>query len=55
MKVSITEFNNNISLYIAKAKSEPIRLMKRGVVVAVIVSKKVYDQGSNQTRLRETT
>lgn len=54
MKISITEFNNNISLYILKAKTEPVMLMKRGVVVAVIVSKKAYDQGPNPTGQRET-
>lgn len=55
MKVSITEFNDNISTYIAKSKTEPIFLTKRGICVAVIISKKVYDQGPNQTRPRETT
>ena len=43
MKVSITVFNDNISFYIAKSKTEPVMLTKRGVVVAVIISKKVYD------------
>jgi len=50
MRISITEFNNNISIYIDKAKKEPILLMKRGVVVAVIISKKAYDKGPNPTR-----
>jgi len=45
MKISITDFNNNISLYISKSKHEPVELMKRGVTVAVIISKKAYDQG----------
>lgn len=54
MKVSITHFNDNISQYIQQSKKEPIMLMKRGVVVAVIISKAVYDQGPNQTRPRET-
>lgn len=55
MKLSITEFNNNICLYIEKAKKEPIQLMKRGIVVAVIISKKAYDQGPKPIRQRETT
>ena len=45
MKISITQFNDNISYYIDMAKKEPILLSKRGIVVAVIISKKVYDQG----------
>jgi prevent-host-death family protein len=49
MKVSITDFNNNISAYITKAKTEPIELTKRGTVVAVIISKKDYEKRSNQT------
>lgn len=55
MKISITDFNDNISFYITKSKSEPIMLTKHGIVVAVIISKKVYDQGPNQTRQRETS
>lgn len=47
MKVSITEFNDNISFYIDKCKTEPVLLSKRGIVVAVIISKKIYDQGTN--------
>ena len=43
MKISITEFNDNISYYISKSKFEPILLTKRGITVAVIISKKVYD------------
>ena len=43
MKISITEFNDNISYYISLSKSEPIMLTKRGIVIAVIISKKVYD------------
>lgn len=50
MKVSITEFNDNISFYIAKSKTEPILLSKRGIVIAVIISKKAYDQGPHPTR-----
>lgn len=49
MEISITEFNNNISAYIAKARTEPIILMKRGVAVAVIISKKVYDKGPKRS------
>ena len=45
MKISITEFNDNISLYIEKSRKEPIFLSKRGIVVAVIISKKAYDKG----------
>jgi prevent-host-death family protein len=45
MKISITEFNDNISFYIDKARKEPIQLSKRGIIVAVIISKKAYDQG----------
>ena len=45
MNISITEFNNNISYYIDLAKKEPIKLSKRGIIVAVIISKKAYDQG----------
>lgn len=52
MKLSITEFNDNISFYISKAKSEPIELTKRGVVVAVIISKKQYES-QNPIRQRE--
>lgn len=48
MKISVTDFNNNISLYITKANKEPIELMKRGVVVAVIVSKKIYEEYQGQ-------
>lgn len=48
MKISITEFNNNISIYIAKSKTEPILLTKKGIVIAVIISKKVYDKGPRQ-------
>jgi len=44
MKVSITEFNDNISFYIEKAKTEPIELTKHGIVVAVIISREIYDQ-----------
>lgn len=47
MKISITEFNDNISYYIEKAKFEPIELSKRGITVAVIISKKAYDRGPN--------
>jgi PHD/YefM family antitoxin component YafN of YafNO toxin-antitoxin module len=50
MKISITKFNSNISFYIAKAKSEPVMLMNRGIVTAVIISKKVYEQGPNPAR-----
>ena len=50
MKLSVTDFNDNISLYINKSKNEPIELTKRGIVVAVIISKKAYDKGSNQAR-----
>jgi prevent-host-death family protein len=50
MKISITEFNDNISYYIDKSKTEPILLSKRGIVIAVIISKKAYDQGPNPTR-----
>jgi PHD/YefM family antitoxin component YafN of YafNO toxin-antitoxin module len=53
MKVSITKFNDNISFYISKSKTEPIELMKRGIVVAVIISKKQYES-QNQTGLRKT-
>jgi len=52
MKVSITHFNDNISHYITQSKKEPILLMKRGVTVAVIISKQVYDQGPNPTGQR---
>lgn len=45
MKISITEFNDNISFYIDKSKTEPIFLSKRGIVVAVIISKKAYERG----------
>lgn len=45
MIISITEFNNNISYYIDLAKKEPIQLSKRGIIVAVIISKKAYDNG----------
>jgi prevent-host-death family protein len=45
MNISITEFNNNISYYIDLAKKEPIKLSKRGIIVAVIISKKAYDNG----------
>ena len=44
MNISITEFNNNISYYIDLAKKEEIKLTKRGIVVAVIISKKTYDE-----------
>jgi prevent-host-death family protein len=50
MKVSITKFNDNISFYISKSKTEPIELSKRGIIVAVIISKKAYDQGPHKTR-----
>ena len=43
MIISITEFNDNISYYIDLAKKEPIKLSKRGIIVAVIISKKEYD------------
>jgi len=43
MIVSITQFNDNISYYIQLCKKEPIKLSKRGLIVAVIVSKKEYD------------
>jgi prevent-host-death family protein len=42
MKVSITEFNDNISMYIEMAKDESIELTKHGIVVAVIISKQTY-------------
>lgn len=45
MIISITEFNNNISYYIDLAKKEPIKLSKRGIIIAVIISKKAYDNG----------
>lgn len=44
MKISITEFNNNISLYISKAKKEPVELTNHGIIVAVIISKKEYEK-----------
>ena len=50
MKIGITKFNDNISFYISKSKTEPIELTKRGIVVAVIISKKAYDQGPNKAR-----
>jgi prevent-host-death family protein len=45
MQISITEFNDNISTYIEKSKTEPIFLSKRGIIIAVIISKKAYDRG----------
>jgi prevent-host-death family protein len=45
MIVSITKFNDNISFYIDKSRKEPVKLTKRGIVVAVIISKKAYDNG----------
>jgi|GEM_PF-6265408 prevent-host-death family protein len=48
MKVSITEFNDNISMYIEMARKEPIELTKRGIVVAVIISKQEYAKRINR-------
>lgn len=47
MKISITEFNDNISFYIDKARQEPVLLTKHGITVAVIISKKLYDKSQN--------
>jgi hypothetical protein len=47
MKISITDFNSNISYYISLSQKEPIELLKRGVVVAVIISKKLYEKSKN--------
>ena len=49
MNVSITDFNDNISFYISKSKSEPILLTKHGIVVAVIISKSEYDKSQDKT------
>lgn len=53
MKVSITEFNDNISYYISLSKNEPILLTKRDIVVAVIISKKAYDQGPQKVENKD--
>lgn len=45
MKVSITDFNANISYYIDLSKKEDIELTKRGVVVAIIISRAKYERG----------
>ena len=50
MKISITEFNDNISQYITLSRQEPIFLSKRGITVAVIISKKAYDHGIEQPK-----
>ena len=44
MKISISEFNDNISFYIDKSKHEPIELTKRGILVAVIINKSNYEK-----------
>ena len=43
MIISISEFNDNISYYIDLARKEPIKLTKRGIIVAVIISKNEFD------------
>jgi PHD/YefM family antitoxin component YafN of YafNO toxin-antitoxin module len=56
MKISITEFNDNISFYILKSKHEPIELTKRGILVAAIINKFNYEKykSQNQTRPGKT-
>ena len=44
MKLSITEFNDNISFFISCVKDEDIYLTKRGIVIAIMTSKERYAQ-----------
>jgi len=55
MRVSITEFNDNISFYILKSRTEPIELTKRGILVAVIINKLDYEKIKNSSRKRTTS
>ena len=41
-KISITEFNQNISFWIDESQREPIALTKKGIVVAYIVNRKLW-------------
>lgn len=54
MKISITEFNDNISHYIDLSRKEPVELTKRGIVVAVIISKIDYEKIKNSPRTGKT-
>lgn len=54
MKISITEFNDNISFYIGKSKTEPIELTKRGILVAVIINRFNYEKIKNSSRPGKT-
>jgi antitoxin (DNA-binding transcriptional repressor) of toxin-antitoxin stability system len=41
-RISITEFNQNISQWIEESNVEPIALTKKGIVVAYIVNRKLW-------------
>ena len=42
-KISITEFNQNISEWIEASRYQPIALTKKGIVVAYIVSRQIWE------------
>lgn len=55
MRISITEFNDNISFFIGKSKHEPVELTKRGILVAAIINRFNYEKIKNSSRPGETT
>jgi PHD/YefM family antitoxin component YafN of YafNO toxin-antitoxin module len=43
IKISITEFNENISMWIDEGRRQPIALTKKGIVVAYIISRSLFE------------